>query len=257
MSLVTHGRTTALPVLAGLLLFSVLMGISVGLVGLNARWSPSLPWFPLPALALVLGASAWLERRWGIGLTWPRGVDWRRIYLVGGLATIAALAIGVLQGALHGLVREAPTWPGAVSGGFQLAYLLTLPLIASVLAEVTFRGVMQVRLTRRYPLWRVLGGLAVLNTLFHFNAAELGTQWACYLALNLAFGYAAWLAGSIVPALVLHVGMNLVVTFAERLWGPFDLGALGPGALLVTGAVGLGAALLAAWSRPRREPATR
>ncbi len=255
MSLVTHARAIALPVLGGLLLFSVLMGVSVGLVALNARWSPGAPWFPLPALALVLGTSAWLERRWGIGLRWPRGADWRRICLVGGFATSAALAIGVLQGALHGLVREAPAWPGAVSGGFQLAYFLTLPLIASVLAEVAFRGVMQRRLTPHYPLWRVLGGLAVLNTLFHFNAAELATQWACYLALNLAFGYAAWLAGSIVPALVLHVGMNLGVTLAERLWGPFDLGALGPGALLVTGAAGLSAALLAAWSRPPRGPA--
>ncbi len=255
MSLLRQARSIALPVLAGLLLFSALMGASVGLVALNARWSPLVPWFPLPALALVLGTSAWLQRRWGVGLVPVRGANRGRVYLVGALATAAALAVGVLQGALQGLVREAPAWPGAVSGTFQLAYLLTLPLIASVLAEVAFRGIMQMRLTRQYPVWPVLGGLAVLNTLFHFNAAELGTQWACYLALNLAFGYVTWLAGSILPALVLHIGMNLLVTTAERLWGPFDLGGLASGTLLVTAALGLMAVLLTAWALPRRVPA--
>lgn len=56
-------------VVLSLLFFAVVMGVSMTLVMLNARWSPSLVWFPLPVVALLVGSIYWAEKRWNIGLS--------------------------------------------------------------------------------------------------------------------------------------------------------------------------------------------
>jgi hypothetical protein len=42
-----------LPLAGGLLFFTVLIGASQALVGLNVALSPAVPWFPLPAWLLL------------------------------------------------------------------------------------------------------------------------------------------------------------------------------------------------------------
>ncbi len=85
-----------------------------------------------------------------------------RAYAVALLLTYAVVCLGVLESWLHDLTTPAPTWPdGTLSAGFQLLYLITLPIIAAVLAEVSFRGLIQTALEKIMPLWPMLALIAV------------------------------------------------------------------------------------------------
>ena len=66
--------TIVLVIAGGLVFFSVLMGISMSLIFLNVDFSPAVPWFPIPALALIAVAIWLLSRYWNIRLTVPANV---------------------------------------------------------------------------------------------------------------------------------------------------------------------------------------
>lgn len=246
----------AATVAGGLLLFALLIGLSQGLVAVNARLSPQTPWFPVPALAIVAFVIWLVNRRLNIRLAIPAGVPWGRAYGFALLATLGAMCLSVLEAAYHGLVREAPSWPAEVSPAFQLAFLLTLPLIASAMAEVAFRGLIQTALERILPLWPMLLLIAVLNALMHFYDPDQMSQWIRFLSLNIVWGYATWRTQSILPALAAHVLMNVIEPGTEYLWGPTDMGALSTatlGLVAATGLIALVAAVFLARGWPERE----
>ncbi len=242
-------RATALPILGGLAFFSIPMGISQGLVAWNAAISPTVPWFPVPALGLVLAASWWVNRRWPVRLGRPAGA---RAYAYALLMTYAVVCLGVLEARLNELTLPAPAWPDeAVSAGFQLAFLLVLPFIASVLAEFGFRGLMQTALEKVLPLWPMLLLIAAINYLMHFFDPNQAGQFVRLITLNLAWGYITWRTRSLRPALVAHVAMNIavpVLQYGSEQYGrgPVPFGEFPGSALLgaaLTGVIALAAAL--------------
>ena len=239
------------PLARGLLYFMLLMAVSQGLVALNASMSPAIPWFPVPALALIAAGTLWVRRRWDIRLNHPPGVPWGKAYAFACLTTYAAICISALEAWYHDLVRPAPLWPGEeVSTVFQLSFLIVLPFIASVLAEVGFRGIIQTQFEKLLPLWPMLLLIAVINTLMHFYDPEQGSQWLRFIALNLSFGYVTWRTQSIFPALTAHILMNVFEPLARYLSeqygaGPLLFGNLPPGALAMVGTSGLVAFALA------------
>ncbi len=237
--------TIVLVVLGGFVFFNVLMGISMYLVFLNVDVNPALPWFPIPALVLIVVATWLLNRRWDIRLTVPADVPWVRVYAFSFLAMLAAKCIKALEGAYHGASLEAPALEG-VSTVFGLVFLLLVPFFAAVLAEISYRGVMQTRIEKLLPLWPMLLLLAAVNTLSHMGFTDISTQWIYLMAMNIGFGYTAWMARSIVPAIVMHVVMNVLFPGSQYLWGPFALGELAaPGiATIVVLAVGLATAAI-------------
>jgi membrane protease YdiL (CAAX protease family) len=222
-------------VITGLFYFGVLMGISQGLVAVNAKVTPGLPWYPLPALLLIGVATWWLQRYWDIRLVRP-ATSSTKIYAFALLATFAALCIGVLEDAFYGLDRVAPV---TSASAFDVSFVIVLPFIASILAEVGFRGVMQTQLEKVLPLWPMLVGLAILNALFHFYDPEQSSHWARFIALNIGFGYATYLGQSIIPAIVAHVAMNVVEPLTEYLWGPIAMGELENSALMLAFILGM------------------
>lgn len=252
-------RATVLPILGGLAFFTVPMGISQGLVAWNATVSPAIPWFPVPALALILAASWWASRRWPIRLAQPAG---GRAYAYALLMTYAVVCLGVLEAWLNELTIPAPAWPDtAVSASFQLTFLLVLPFIASVLAEVGFRGLMQAALEKVLPLWPMLLLIAVINYLMHFFDPNQAGQFVRLICLNLAWGYITWRSQSLRPALAAHVAMNVaipLVQFASEQYGrgPVPYGEFPTSALVaaaVSGVFALAAALYVGKDLPQRD----
>ncbi|HJP38369.1 MAG: type II CAAX endopeptidase family protein [Gammaproteobacteria bacterium] len=245
------------PVLRGLVFFAGLMGISQGLVAWNAALSPGIPWFPVPALVLVIAATWWVNRRWPIHLARPAG---GRAYVVILLATYAVISLGVLESWSHDLVTPAPAWPDqTVSAGFQLVFLLVIPFIAALLAEVGFRGMMQTALQKVLPVWPMLLLIAVINFLMHFYDPDQGSQVLRMITLNLAWGYITWRVQSIRPVLVAHIVMNIAIPLlqygSEQYGpGPVSFGTFSPGALLisaVSGVIALAVALVIGKHLPR------
>jgi len=249
---------TVLAVLGGLVFFAGLMGISQGIVAWNAAVSPTIPWFLVPALALVGAAIWWVNRRWPLRLNRPAG---GRAYAYVLLMTYAVLCLGVLESWLNDLTLPAPSWPDeAVSTGFQLTFLLVIPFIAAALAEVGFRGLMQTALEKVLPAWPMLLLIAVINYLMHFYDPDQAGQFVRMIALNLTWGYVTWRTQSLRPALAAHVAMNICIPLlhygSEHFGpGPVPFGDFPPGTLaiaVVSGIVALAAALVIGRSLPGR-----
>ncbi len=232
----TIGTGKLLANVAGaLVLFALVIGLCQGLATANANVSPGLPWFPLPALALLAAGVWFAKRRWELRLAHPAGVPWARAYAFALLATVAGVGISVLEASFNGLTRSAPAWPGVDAVAFNLAFLITLPFVAAVMAEVAFRGVIQTLLEKAWPIWFVLLFVAVINGLMHFYDPDQMQQWLRFLSLNGVWGYITWRSQSLWPALTAHVAMNVVEPVSELLLGPTDMATLPPLALLLTG----------------------
>jgi membrane protease YdiL (CAAX protease family) len=249
MEFMTRGKqflTLGCALLGGFAYFGLLMGLTQALMAANAASSPTIPWFPIPTLLAIVIATALIARRWEIRLNWPDGDAARRrkLYLCGLTGTFTAMCIAVLEDAYFDLTRVPVDTPEGVSAAFVLSVLIVIPLIASILAEVGFRGIMQTRFERVLPLWPTLLILAVLNALFHLYDPEQSFHWARFLALNISFGYITWLARSIVPALIAHIAMNVVEPVSEFVAGPVPMGELAAGTLAVAGLLGIGALVI-------------
>ncbi len=234
-------REIGLAIVLGFASFMLLMGLSIGLVFLNAQLTPDLAWFPLPALALALGFGAFAERRWRIGLTHPPGVPWGRVYFLAFTTAVAGSCVLILQGASFNLVREIELGPPGTSEQFQLAFAFALPLIVAIHAEICFRGVMQGRLHAvMSPLVAILVVTAI-NTAAHRWSEETAAQWLGYAALLAGCGYVRWLSGSVLPALAAHFWQNLALTTLLFLYGPFAFGELSTSRQIMIGIIGLAA----------------
>lgn len=253
-----------LPALIGILFFGVLMGVSMALVMLNARVSPALPWFPLPVIALLFAAAVWAERRWHIGFSTPLKVSAGRATVLAIAAAVLGVTACILQGALHDFVRETEGVPEGVTGTFAFVYVLLMSGVAGVLAEVTFRGIVQTSWHARLRPWTVI----VLVTLLNFAAHRWGEwmldQWAGYLVALGALTWLRWATGSLWPPLIAHVVFNLGLALAHTRYGAFDHGNISAATLWAVGAVGGFSLVVAALLAPRaggmasdqRRPAT-
>ncbi len=252
-------RACVLPILGGLRFFTEKMGVSLGIIALNASVTPTVPWFPVAAIGLVVLGTWWVNRRWPVRLAQPVG---GRAYVVTLLLTYAVICLGVLESWINNVTTPAPMWGGeSVSTGFQLTFLLVLPFIAAVLAEVGFRGLMQPALEKVMPLWPMLLLLAVLNFLMHSYDPEQAGQLLRLLGLNFAWGYMTWRTQSLRPALAGHIAMNIFVPLlqygSEQYGpGPVPFGDFPPSTLAMSGiggVVALGVALALIKALPGRQ----
>ncbi len=231
-----------LPIVWGLVLFTLLIGASQAIVGLNVALSPAVPWFPLPAWLLLAAASWWANRRWPFRLNAAAG---GRAYAVIVLLTCGVISLGVIESWWHDVTIPAPTWPDeTLSATFQLMYLFTLPLIAAVLAELYFRGLMQTALEKVISVWPMLILIAVLNFLMHFYDPHMFSQMFRLLALNVVWGWVTWRTQSLRPALFAHVAMNIgtaALQYGSENYGPgpVPFGDFTPGTLAILAVSGI------------------
>ena len=247
-------------IVLGILFFGVIMGAAIALVNLNIERSPEFAWFPAP-VTLILMAAIWLVE-WrmisgGIGLAsaGPPPMPVSRMYLVAALVTTAGVFACAFNGYFSGYVRATELLDADVDRTFQRTYAIYMSVLAAVLAEVAFRGIMQTRMQSVLGLWPVVILIGLVNVFGHRWGPEI-TQNGFGLFVVLA-GW-TWLRAksqSLWPPLLLHTGINLFI--ATWLWnnGPIEHARMTPAATAMVG-IGMLASLAVCFGLTRSQPAT-
>ncbi len=234
-------RTLGSAVVLSLVFFAVVMGVAMTCVMYNARWSPNLVWFPLPAIALLVGSIYWANKRWDIGLSHPAGVPWGRVYAIGIALTVFGSCVAATQGVFSGKIRAVEMYGGEVSPLFQVTYAFVMSVFAAILAEATFRGIMQTRIQTVLSVWPTVVIVAFINVVAHRWNPELLQNALGSFVILAAWTYLRALAPSLWPALVVHAVHNLVFALAVWFGGPIVHAELSTGTIAVIVAVGLAA----------------
>jgi membrane protease YdiL (CAAX protease family) len=231
----TLGSATVL----SLIFFTVVMGAAMGCVMLNARWSPGLVWFPLPVIALLIYSTLWAEKRWDIRLNHPQDIPLVRIYLIAIAITVFGSCVSATQGVFTDKVRAVEVYSADVIPMFRITYAFLMSVFAAVLAEVTFRGIMQTRVHSVLSVWPAIAFVAFINLVAHRWGLALLYNAVGVFVILATWTYLRWVSRSLWPPLVAHTLHNLV--FAAAVWfgGPIEYGKLSGGVIAVIVFVGL------------------
>lgn len=238
-------------VLLGVGFFGVVMFTAIALIRMNASDSPDFAWFPMPVTLTLLAAAALAERYGRIGFAKPATptLSRGRIWLIALLITNAGVMACAFQGYFTGYVRDAELLDG-VDLTFQRTYAIYMSVFAAVLAEVSFRGIMQTRMHTALGPWAVIVLIGILNVFSHrwdTDILQNGIGWFVVLA---GWTWLRWLSQSLWPPLVMHGVINLIV--ALWIWnvGPIEHAAMSP--LAVTSVVVMGiVSLMLSWRLSR------
>ena len=148
-----------------------------------------------------------------------------------GLASLVALLVLAAR-----LVRLPDSSPIVAPPGMPVVTALSLLVMASIVAgateEAAFRGYMQGPIERRYGLAVAVLVSGTLFGLLHFPTHPADVLWMLpyYIAVSAVYGGLTWAANSILPALVLHAGGDVVVLTRWWLTRPpqWQIGPAGP-----------------------------
>lgn len=227
-------------VLLGVIFFGVVMATAIALIRLNAGSHPDFAWFPLPLTLTLVAATALADRYGHIGLRRSRTARMAsaRVWLLALLVTNAGVMACALQGYFTGYVRDAELLPG-VDSGFQRTYAIYMAVFAAVLAEVSFRGIMQTRMHTALGPWTVIVTVGLINVFAHrwdTDILQNGIGWFVILA---GWAWLRWLSGSLWPPLLMHAGVNAVVALWIWYVGPIEHAAMSPVAVTAVAAMGI------------------
>lgn len=242
-------------VLIGLVFFGVVMGASMWLVMFNANTSPDTVWFPLPVTVILVGAILLAQRYWDIGLTIPAGLPWGRVYVIGTALTVLGISVAVVQGKFTGYSRATELLEVEVSPLFTVTYAIYMSVLAAVLAEATFRGVVQSRMQIALSVWPTVIIIGVVNVLAHRWGPEITLNWLGLFVTLAGWTYLRWLSQSLWPPLILHAVANLFVAVGLWFRGPLVHAELSNSTVAIIAVVGLiGLGLAVTLARDMRKP---
>ena len=201
-----------------------------GFASLNLRFAPAVPWAIVP-MSLYL----WIYWRFISGAIGPRdSAEWRRSNLrahsvagdIWGPAVLAGLlgfgALLALLAVMQRVVNLPDSPPAPTPAGMPFITLFLLLAMASIVAGVTeeaaFRGYMQTPIERRYGVVAAILVNGAMFGLLHFpnHPGAVLTMLPYYIAVAGVYGGLTWATDSILPALVLHAGGD--VLSLTRLW---------------------------------------
>jgi membrane protease YdiL (CAAX protease family) len=188
----------------------------------------------------------WAQRRWNIGLTLPAGTPWTKVYIIGIALTVLGIATALVQGRYTGMVRATELLDAEVSPLFTVTYAFYMSIFAAVLAEVTFRGVIQTRMQTVLSIWPTVVVIGVVNVLAHRWGPELTLNWLGLFVTLAGWTYLRWLSQSLWPPLVLHTVTNFLVALGLWYQGPLVHADLPDGVVMSIAITGLAAIGLAA-----------
>jgi len=203
----------------------------VALLVANLKTSPAIPW-AVAVMSIIL----WLMWQYLGGKGWPRRTsETRRRYLranpVSGQVWAWAMLAGVLSiVALTGswiVMTQLVKMPGNVLlPDFSRLPMLTAVLVvvmASLVSPITeesaFRGYCQVILEGEFRGVVAVLISSVLFALAHLTQGFLWPKLLVYFLVGVAFGVMAYLTGSILPGIAVHIIADL--TFFTLVW-PYD-----------------------------------
>lgn len=141
-------------------------------------------------------------------------------------ATLSLLSLPVLSLVpalilMMGVVGDVMTWLFPVSdtdaamfaemGNNSLASILAATVLAPVLEEMLFRGLILRSFLRQYPRWYAIAGSAVIFGVAHMNVY----QFAVASLLGLLLGWLYERSKSLIPCITLHAVYNGVLTWMD------------------------------------------
>jgi len=218
---------------AAILAFLILVfgqGVWGALLSANLRTGLAIPW-AVAVMSLVL----WLMWQYLGGKGWPQATsETRRRYLRANRVSGRAWAWAMLAGGLS-IVALAGYWivmfqlvqmPANVLPDLSRYPKLTVMLIlimASLVSPITeesaFRGYCQTILEREFRGVVAVIVSSVLFALAHVTQGLLWPKLLLYFLVGLVFGSMAYLTGSILPGIAVHIIGDL--TFFALIW-PYD-----------------------------------
>lgn len=155
---------------------------------------------------LVILIFYYVRRKFPSEALWLRRVPaptlWEGAALAPGLYLVVTVVLFVLPDAWTESYNEASA--GLGTGG--VLGVLAVVLVAPIVEEFIFRGLIMTRLSRAMPGW-----LAILLSAAVFGACHGHPVWFAYaFLLGVAFGLMDWKAGSIWPSILGHVTFNAI-----------------------------------------------
>ena len=117
------------------------------------------------------------------------------------IGVAVVLALRIVNRLVTLPVQEMPDL-GGVPRSTVLFLLLMGALIAGVVEEAAFRGYMQRSIERTHGIWVAILITGTMFALVHLDFTPV--LWPYYMAVAAIYGTVAYLANSILPAVVLH-----------------------------------------------------
>jgi membrane protease YdiL (CAAX protease family) len=218
----------------GTILAAIGMGVLVLLGGnmpfnilraLNLQVATAVPWAIAPAALYLWAYWRFIGGRWGAAAsaaTRRQSLRANKLSLRLWAASLAAGLIGfgslvallVLVARLVRLPASSPILtPPDMPVVTALSLLVAASIVAGVTEEAAFRGYMQGPIERRHGLALAILVSGTVFGLLHFPTHPADVLWMLpyYIAVSAVYGGLTWAANSILPALVLHAGGDVVV----------------------------------------------
>ena len=220
-----------------ILIRAIVMGLLVGIVGLNVITVLGIlipmPWAFLVVLLLLI---LYIQYFRGKGnpistrvfrSTHFRSIDLPRTLWLKGMF-LALLFIVIEQSGLivtfrliefpaerfteeYGFLESVPRWSSWL-------YVVSIALVAGICEEVGFRGYMQLPLEKKYGPVVAIAIVSLLFLLVHLHQAWSGPILMHIFVLSALFGVIAYVTNSLIPGIIAHVVMD-VFNFAFW-WSP-------------------------------------
>jgi membrane protease YdiL (CAAX protease family) len=200
-------------------------GPVTGLGAWNQRVGTHVPWAIVPmtiylwAYWKVIGgrrgdsnAARW--RRSALRANRLPADVWGSSLLAGLLGFTALLALLAVSARLVRLPASAPIATPAGMPALTAVLLLSMAsIVAGVTEEAAFRGYMQSLIERRHGVVVAILANGTLFGLLHFGThpADVLLMLPYYIAVSAVYGGLTWATDSILPALMLHAGGDIVV----------------------------------------------
>jgi membrane protease YdiL (CAAX protease family) len=200
-------------------------GPIVGLGRLNLQFWTAVPWAILPMAVYLwaywrfisgaLGSRAGArDRRANLRARRLPADLWGMSLAAGMLGFGALVAFLAVAARLVRLPSSAPiTTPAGMPALTAFLLLVMASIVAGVTEEAAFRGYMQSMIERRYGVTLAILVNGTLFGLLHFgnHPRDVLLMLPYYVAVSAVYGGLTWAADSILPALVLHSGGDIVV----------------------------------------------
>ena len=191
----------------------------------NLNVGAAVPWAVVPAALYLWVYWQFINGRWGAAASAAKRRQnlranrlsarvWGASILAGLIGFAALVALLVLAARLVRLPASSPiVAPPDMPVATALALLVMASIVAGVTEEAAFRGYMQGPIERRYGLAVAVLVSGTLFGLLHFPSHPADVLWMLpyYIAVSAVYGGLTWAANSILPALVLHAGGDIVV----------------------------------------------
>jgi hypothetical protein len=146
----------------------------------------------------------------------------------------------VLAGRLVRLPDSSPiVMPPEMPAVTALALIVIASVVAGMTEEAAFRGYMQGPIERRHGVALSILVNGLVFGLLHFPAHPADVLWMLpyYVAVSALYGGLTWAANSILPAMLLHIGGNIIVLTRWWLTGrpEWQIGSAPPALVFETG----------------------